>query len=123
MTLPAERYPIVYDIVLGTETPFPVACTSRDISATGIGLKLENRIPLRRGQFITLSLQFGENDPDAERLELRGKVIWHREDRCGIQIMGIRDKDKDFYENLISGFQALQDYSPNSPAPQYAEAR
>ncbi len=123
MTLPAERYPIVYDIILGTETPFPVACTRRDISSSGIGLRLENRIPLRRGQFITLSLQFGENDPDGERLELRGKIIWHREDRCGIQITGIRDKDKDFYENLISGFQALQEYSPGPAALEAAEAR
>jgi hypothetical protein len=116
MTLPAARYRVVYDVILGTETPFPVACTSRDLSATGIGLQLENDVPLRTGQLISLSLQFGDKDPDAERLNLRGKVIWRRKNRCGIQITGSRDQSRDFYENLISGFQALQSYSPSREA-------
>lgn len=124
----APRYPLEFPVTLaaapGAISPAMLdpmtqeaSAISADLSRTGLGLTFLLPVSFVPGEVVDITihverepLAFSESESvTTERLTIKGRVVWSKVGRCGIEIVDMTGSGREFYENLLSGYQTLND--------------
>lgn len=112
---PAPRYPLDYPVILlkpsehaGTK-PLRIHAQSLNLSQTGLGLEIPWTAPLLPGEVVGLHLVIGELSHRRGSIPIAGRVVWRKDDRCGIEILRIREDTSSLYTGVLSGYEIVSD--------------
>lgn len=115
----APRFPLEFPATLileqgrGKRRP-KLEATSANLSMTGVGLEFGGICPFKLGDRVQLNLSLGEtlDAPVIRQVEMVALVVWVGNSRCGLEIIEMPENSRAFYENMLSGYQTLFEFSP-----------
>ena len=110
---PAERFEYKYRITVEPGKAHKkeiesISGITRNISSTGIGIRLAKGASLKAGDEINLTLFLWEEDSGKISIPAKARIIWIDEQgEGGVKITWLDDESREVYQHLLEGYEFL----------------